>query len=149
MAAPLHDIGKMKVPDIILSKPGKLEPDEYEVIKTHSLEGAKIIDKIMPKIGDAEYIKYAREMALNHHEKWNGEGYPNGLKEQEIPISARIMAVADVFDALCSKRSYKKPFTIDQAYSIMEESRGIHFEPILVDVIIALRPKLEQIYANC
>lgn len=87
-------------------------------------------------------------MALNHHEKWNGEGYPNGLKEQEIPISARIMAVADVFDALCSKRSYKKPFTIDQAYSIMEESRGIHFEPSLVDVIIALRPKLEQIYAN-
>ena len=148
MAAPLHDIGKMKVPDIILSKPGKLDPEEYEVIKTHSLEGAKIIDKIMPKIEDAEYIKYAREMALNHHEKWNGEGYPNGLKEQEIPISARIMAVADVFDALCSKRSYKKPFTIDQAYSIMEESRGIHFEPSLVDVIIALRPKLEQIYAN-
>lgn len=148
MAAPLHDIGKMKVPDIILSKPGKLDPEEYEVIKTHSLEGAKIIDKIMPKIEDAEYIKYAREMALNHHEKWNGEGYPNGLKEQEIPISARIMAVADVFDALCSKRSYKKAFTIDQAYSIMEESRGIHFEPNLVDVIIALRPKLEQIYAN-
>lgn len=146
MAAPLHDIGKMKVPDTILSKPGKLDQTEYEIIKTHSLEGAKIIDKIMPKIEDAEYVRFAREMALNHHEKWNGQGYPQGLEQEQIPISARIMAVADVFDALCSKRSYKLPYTIDEAFGILIDSKGSHFEPILVDVMIALRPKLEEIY---
>ena len=113
MAAPLHDIGKMKVPDAILSKPARLDEREFDIIKTHSLEGAKIIDKIMPKIEDPDYVRFAREMALSHHEKWNGEGYPQGLEREEIPVSARIMAVADVFDALCSMRSYKMAYSID------------------------------------
>lgn len=146
MAAPLHDIGKMKVPDAILSKPGKLDSREFDIIKTHSEEGAKIIDRIMPKINDAEYVRFAREMALNHHEKWNGQGYPQGLAQEQIPVSARIMAVADVFDALCSVRSYKKAYTVDEAFDILIESKGSHFESVLVDVMIALKPKLEQIY---
>lgn len=148
MAAPLHDIGKMKVPDSILSKPGKLTDSEYDIIKTHSSEGAKIIDKTMAKIENAEYIKFAREMALSHHEKWNGKGYPQGLSEEQIPVSARIMAVADVFDALCSERSYKKPYTIDQAFDILVESKGSHFEPVLVDAMIELRPELSKIYGH-
>ena len=146
MAAPLHDIGKMKVPDAILSKPGKLTPEEYEIIKTHSEEGAKIIDRTMSQIEDPVYINFAREMALSHHEKWNGEGYPQKLKGEEIPISARIMAVADVFDALCSARSYKKAFTMDEAYDILRENSGTHFEPVLVDVMLNIREELETIY---
>lgn len=146
MAAPLHDIGKMKVPDAILSKPGKLTPEEYEIIKTHSEEGAKIIDRTMSKIEDPVYINFAREKALSHHEKWNGEGYPQKLKGEEIPISARIMAVADVFDALCSARSYKKAFTMDEAYDILRENSGTHFEPVLVDVMLNIREELETIY---
>ena len=146
LAAPLHDIGKMKVPDAILSKPGKLDSREFEIIKTHSVEGAKIIDKIMPKIEDPEYVRFAREMALNHHEKWDGKGYPFGLSQKQIPVSARIMAVADVFDALCSERSYKKAYTVDEAFKILLESKGTHFEPALVDAMVALRPKLEMIY---
>ena len=146
MAAPLHDIGKMKVPDAILSKPGKLDSKEFDIIKTHSEEGAKIIDKIMPKINDAEYVRFAREMALNHHEKWNGQGYPQGLAEEQIPVSARIMAVADVFDALCSERSYKLAYSVDEAFDIMKKSKGSHFEPALVDAMVALKPKLEEIY---
>lgn len=146
MAAPLHDIGKMKVPDSILSKPGKLTKEEFEIIKTHSTEGGKIIDKTMSKIEDAHYVKIAKEMALFHHEKWNGQGYPKGLEGPSIPISARIMAIADVFDALCSSRSYKEAFSIDEAYNILEQSRGTHFEPCLVDVMVNIRPQLEKIY---
>lgn len=148
MAAPLHDIGKMKVPDAILSKPGKLTPEEYEIIKTHSESGAKIIDLTMSNIEDPVYISFAREMALCHHERWNGEGYPQGLQGENIPVSARIMAVADVFDALCSERSYKKAFTIDEAYNILEENSGTHFEPSLVNVMLNIRDDLEKIYGN-
>lgn len=148
VAAPLHDIGKMKVPDAILSKPGKLEPWEFEIIKTHSEEGAKIIDKTMTNIEDPMFVRIAREMALNHHEKWNGAGYPYGLKGEEIPVSARIMAVADVFDALCSKRSYKDAFSIDDAYKIMEDSKDTHFEASLVDILKNLRNEMELIYCG-
>ena len=138
----------MKVPDAILSKPARLDEREFDINKTHSLEGAKIIDKIMPKIEDPDYVRFAREMALSHHEKWNGKGYPQGLEKEEIPVSARIMAVADVFDALCSMRSYKLPYTVDEAFKIMIDSKGSHFEPALVDAMIALKPKLEEIYKD-
>lgn len=146
LAAPLHDIGKIKVPDRILSKPGKLTDEEFDIIKTHPVVGEKIINKTMFKIEDERYLKIAREMALHHHEKWNGTGYPMGLKDRKIPISARIMAVADVFDALCSARSYKKAFTIDEAFEIIDNSSGTHFEPILVDAMHALRNELTSIY---
>lgn len=146
MSAPLHDIGKLKVPDSILSKPGKLTDDEFEIIKTHSEEGAKIIDKTMANIEDPFYVKIAHDMALYHHEKWGGKGYPEGIAGEQIPICARIMAVADVFDALCSKRSYKKAFTIDEAYQIMNESKESHFEPALVDILNDLRDEMLEIY---
>jgi len=147
MSAPLHDIGKMKVPDAILSKPGKLTADEYDIIKTHSAEGAKIIDKTMSNIEDPLYVGIARAMALCHHEKWDGSGYPKGISGRDIPVSARIMAVADVFDALCSKRSYKDPFTVDEAYKIMNDSKGTHFEPALVDILNQLKPEMEELYS--
>lgn len=147
MSAPLHDIGKLKVPDIILSKPGKLTPEEFDIIKTHSAEGAKIINKTMASIEDPVYVGIAHDMALYHHEKWNGSGYPNGLSGKTIPACARIMAVADVFDALCSKRSYKKPMSIDEAFVIMNESKGSHFEPILVEILNQLRSEMEEIYS--
>lgn len=148
MSAPLHDIGKMKVPDSILSKPGKLTPEEYNIIKTHSTEGAKIIDRTMTKIEDPLYVGIARAMALCHHEKWDGSGYPKGLSGNDIPVCARIMAVADVFDALCSKRSYKDPYTIEEAFKIMNESKGSHFEPALVDILNQLKPEMEDLYSN-
>lgn len=147
MSAPMHDIGKIKVPDRILSKPGKLTDEEFEIIKTHSLEGAKIINKTMKNLEDPDYVKIAHDMALYHHEKWNGQGYPEGLSGEHIPVCARIMAVADVFDALCSKRSYKEAFTIDKAYEIMNESKGVHFEPALVDFLNDLKPEMQEIYS--
>lgn len=146
LAAPLHDIGKMKVPDSILSKPGKLTNEEFEIIKTHPVEGAKIIDRTMTQLEAPLYVETAREMALYHHEKWNGRGYPEGLVGEQIPVSARIMAVADVFDALCSKRSYKLAFTVDQAFDILEEEKGQQFEPQMVEVMKAIRSDLEKIY---
>jgi HD-GYP domain-containing protein (c-di-GMP phosphodiesterase class II) len=121
MAAPLHDIGKIKVPDAILSKPGKLTEEEFAIIKTHPVEGERIISKTMAKIENEKYLKFAKDMALYHHEKWNGTGYPYGLSGKEIPLCARIMAVADVFDALCSERSYKEAYSIDKAFEIFEE----------------------------
>lgn len=148
MSAPLHDIGKLKVPDSILSKPGKLTDEEFDIIKTHSEEGAKIINKTLSNIEDSLYVEIAHDMALYHHEKWNGSGYPKGLAQEDIPVCARIMAVADVFDALCSKRSYKQAFSIDEAYDIMQKSKGTHFEPILVDVLCLLRADMERIYCD-
>lgn len=148
LAAPLHDIGKIKVPDSILSKPGKLTDEEFDTIKTHPVEGEKIINRTMSHIENERYLKLAREMALYHHEKWNGKGYPEGLSGEDIPVSARIMAIADVFDALCSSRSYKEAFSVSKAFSILEESRGSHFEPCLVDEMKLLRPELEKIYVG-
>lgn len=147
MAAPLHDIGKMKVPDSILSKPGKLTDSEFDIIKTHTTEGGKLIEKIITNLEDPEYVKIAYDMAYYHHEKWNGNGYPEQLKEYSIPVSARIMAVADVFDALCSVRSYKEAYSIDKAFNILNESKGSHFEPVLVDIMMELRSDLEKIYS--
>ena len=146
MAAPLHDIGKIKVPDAILAKPGKLSEEEFAIIKTHPVEGERIISKTMGRIENEKYLKFAKDMALYHHEKWNGTGYPYGLAGREIPLCARIMAVADVFDALCSKRSYKEAYSIDRAFEIFEESKGSHFEPCLVELLFELRPNLERIY---
>lgn len=143
-AAPLHDIGKIKVPDAILQKPGKLTNEEFEVIKTHAREGGNIIDETMGEIEEAAYLQMAHNVAQYHHEKWNGKGYPEGLKGEDIPLCARIMAVADVFDALTSERCYKKAMSVDQAYEIIEESSGSHFDPVVVEAFVKLRPKIEQ-----
>lgn len=141
--APLHDVGKIAVPDQILLKPGKLTTEEFEQIKLHAPKGGEIIREFFEHLEDKEYVRMAIDVAGYHHEKWNGEGYTKHLKEQEIPLSARIMAVADVFDALISKRCYKDAFSFDKAFGIMEESAGSHFDPVLIEVFVSMRRELE------
>ena len=145
-AAPMHDLGKIAVPDAILQKPGKFTDEEYEIMKSHSAEGARIVENVLSEVDDLEFKKIAIILAHYHHEKWDGSGYPDHLHGQEIPLEARIMALADVFDALVSKRCYKDSFSYDKAFQIIEESRETHFDPELGKQFIACRPKLEQLY---
>jgi response regulator RpfG family c-di-GMP phosphodiesterase len=137
-SAPLHDVGKIHIPDAILNKPGKLTDEEFEKMKTHTTAGSDIITKAMSMVSDtsSSYLEEARNLAHYHHEKWNGKGYPEGLKGEEIPLSARIMAVADVFDALVSRRSYKDPFPFEKAMDIIREGSGSHFDPNIAEVFI-------------
>lgn len=141
-AAPLHDIGKITIPDRILQKQGKLTPEEYELIKTHAAKGSEIIEKNMANLQDLEFMNVAKDMARHHHEKWNGTGYPDGLKGAEIPLSARIIAVADVFDALVSQRSYKQTMSIDDAFNIMRSDERIAFEPVILQIFLSARDRL-------
>ena len=134
-AAPLHDIGKIVVSDLILCKPGKLTDDEFDKMKVHTTKGAEIISKILADLGDEDFLHTAYDIALSHHEKWDGRGYPNGIKEEEIPLSARIMAIADVFDALVAERVYKKPMPVDDAINIIKNDAGTHFDPYIVNNI--------------
>lgn len=143
-AAPMHDIGKISVPDSILQKPGKLTPEEFERIKSHAPEGGRIIREVMDGIEEKAYVDIAATVAEGHHEKWDGGGYPSGLKENEIPLSARIMAIADVFDALISKRCYKDAMSLDEAFGIISDSAGTHFDPELARIFISLRPEIED-----
>lgn len=137
-AAPMHDIGKIVVPDRILKKPGKLTTEEFEEIKRHTVEGGRIISEIFGKSEDQSYVRIAKEIATSHHERWDGTGYPHGLKGEEIPLSARIMAIADVFDALVSPRCYKEPFPLAKAMEIIREESGTHFDPVLVDLFLSM-----------
>ncbi len=139
-AAPMHDIGKIGIPDVILQKPGKLTPDEWEVMKTHTAIGASIIGE-----DDSNLLKVARVIALNHHEKWDGSGYPAGLSGEAIPLEARIVAIADVFDALTSVRPYKDAWPIAEAVDYIKEQSGRHFDPALVDAFLTVTDKLEKI----
>lgn len=145
-AAPMHDIGKISVPDAILQKPGKLTDEEFAVMKLHAENGGKIIQETFKNLGSDEYRQMAYEVARYHHEKWNGKGYPEGLKEKEIPLCARIMAVADVFDAVSEKRCYREAMPLDKCFTIIEEGRGRDFEPILVDAFMNMREKVEQVH---
>ncbi len=128
-ASPMHDIGKLGIPDNILLKPGKLERDEYEIIKTHTLIGAKLLDN-----PSSHFMYMAREIALSHHERWDGAGYPSNLKGADIPLPARIAALADCFDALTSVRSYKEQWNTNDAVKYVQSNKGSHFDPELVDV---------------
>lgn len=130
-SAPLHDMGKIKVSDVILNKPARLTDEEFEIMKTHATEGKTIIESAMKLTSDSGYLKEALNLATYHHEKWNGTGYPLGLSGEEIPLSARIMAISDVFDALVSRRSYKEPMSFEAAMQIIKEGAGTHFDPIL------------------
>ena len=147
-AAPMHDLGKIAVDDVVLRKPGKFTPEEYAIMKTHSAAGAKIVSDIL-KDGEDEYFE---EIAINvahyHHEKWNGMGYPLGLKGEEIPLEARIMAIADVYDALVSKRVYKDEFSFEEANKIILESMGSHFDPNLEKYYSKARSKIEEFYKS-
>lgn len=144
-AAPMHDIGKISVSDSILQKPGKLTTEEYEIMKGHTTAGGRIVTEVLANIENQEYIDIAAQVAEGHHEKWDGSGYPKGLSGNEIPICARIMAVADVFDALVSKRCYKDPMSVDQAFSIIEESAGSHFDPVLAKLFCGIRREVEEV----
>jgi putative two-component system response regulator len=136
-AAPLHDIGKIGVSDSILLKQGKLNDDEYEQMKLHTTIGAKIIDKMYKRAPTQHYLSYAKKIAESHHEKWNGQGYPSGLAGAEIPLCSRIMAVADVYDALVEDRIYRPALPHDVAMTIMHEEKGRLFDPMLADLFCA------------
>ncbi|MCR4557197.1 MAG: HD domain-containing protein [Saccharofermentans sp.] len=145
-SAPLHDVGKIRIPDAVLNKPGKLTPEEYEIMKTHASAGKEIINKAIDNTVEGEnYLREACNMAAYHHERWDGKGYPEGLKGEEIPLSARVMAVADVFDALCSSRVYKPPFPIDDALKIIEEGKGTQFDPKCVEVFLEALPDIKAV----
>ncbi len=139
----LHDMGKIAIPDSILLKNGRLTEDEFEIMKNHSTTGADSLQKSMQFAKDNDFLKNAFIMAKHHHEKWNGKGYPDGKKEQEIPFLARIIAIADVYDALRSERPYKIPFTREKAKSIILEETGRQFDPELVDVFLAVEPEFD------
>ena len=136
MSAPLHDVGKINIPDAILNKPGKLTDDEYEIMKTHTTAGKNIIEKAISTLQGENYLKEARNMAAYHHERWDGKGYPEKLHGEVIPLSARVMAVADVFDALTSPRVYKPAFPIEKALEIITEGAGTQFDPKCVEVFM-------------
>ncbi|MBR1702836.1 MAG: HD domain-containing protein [Lachnospiraceae bacterium] len=144
-SAPLHDVGKIKVSDVILNKPGKLTDEEFEIMKSHTTAGKEVIESAMRLTTDPGYLKEALNLATYHHEKWNGKGYPMGLAGEEIPLSARIMAVSDVFDALVSQRSYKKPFTLDEALKIIEEGAGTHFDPVIAKLFVDNKERVKEI----
>ena len=136
-AAPMHDLGKIGIPDMILLKPGKLDPLEWEIMKQHTLIGGEIL-----KASDSEFIKLGESIARSHHEKWDGSGYPDGLKGIEISITNRITTIADVFDALTSKRSYKEPFSMQKSLTIIHEGRGSYFDPDVVDAFFAIQDEI-------
>ena len=146
--APMHDLGKVAVDDIVLRKPGKYTEEEYAQMKTHSNEGARVIQKVLAEVDDEMLVNTAINVAHYHHERWDGKGYPEGLAGEEIPIEARIMALADVFDALVSKRCYKEAFSYDKAFSIIEEGLGTQFDPVLGKVFISCREELEKLYSQ-
>lgn len=143
-AAPLHDVGKILISDVILNKPGRFTPEEFEIMKTHAFLGGDIVEKILAGNAEPELLQMARDIVCCHHEKWDGSGYPRGLRGSEIPLSARIMAVADVFDALVCKRVYKEAMAEEHAFSILREDAGKHFDPVLVDVFFAIREDVHQ-----
>lgn len=137
VAAPLHDIGKIHIPDAVLNKPGRLTEEEFAVMKTHTTAGQELLIHAREELGESGYLDRAVEMAAYHHEWWNGKGYPYGISGEEIPLCARIMAVADVFDALTSKRCYKSAMPLEKAYAIIREESGTHFDPVAVEAFFA------------
>ena len=145
-AAPMHDIGKIAVPDVVLQKPGRLTPEEFEIIKKHTVDGGKIIGETFGNLGNEEYTEMAYQVARYHHEKWNGKGYPEGLKGNEIPLCAQIMAVADVFDAVSEKRCYRDAMSLEQCFAIIEQGSSQDFNPLIAEVFLECREKVEQIH---
>ena len=136
LTSPLHDIGKVGIPDAVLQKPGILTPEEFEIMKQHSRIGGETLNAAYQAKPDAEYLRMARDIALSHHEKFDGSGYPLGLKGEEIPLCGRIVALADVYDALTSKRVYKAAFSHEKSTSIIVEGSGKHFDPAIVDAFL-------------
>lgn len=145
-AAPMHDLGKIGIDDGILKKPGRLTDEEFAIMQTHAEKSAVLVESILKDVEEEHFVRVAINMARNHHEKWNGFGYPDRLKGEDIPIEARIMAIADVYDALVSKRCYKEAMSFEEAFKVMEESMGSHFDPQMEQVFLLSREKLEAYY---
>ena len=141
-AAPMHDIGKISTPDSILKKPGPLDPEEMATMRLHCEAGAQIIEQAQ---SDTPLFKMAKEIALSHHEKWDGTGYPNRLAGDSIPVPGRVVAIADVFDALTTKRPYKSPWPLDKTFDFMRENAGKHFDPELIEIFISLRNEITEV----
>jgi putative two-component system response regulator len=144
-SARLHDIGKISISDVILNKQGKLTDGEFEIMKTHSAEGERIIDQIVTYTEDVQFLRNAKLFAGSHHERWDGSGYPNGLKQTEIPLLGRIMAIVDVYDALVSDRPYKKAFSPDDAVKIIMDCSGTQFDPLIADLFYQVRNQFEEV----
>ena len=144
-AAALHDIGKVGVPDMILLKPGKLTPAEFDVVKKHTVIGSKVLQSATRILGEVSFVTYARQITECHHEKWDGSGYPNGLKGEDIPFIARVTAIADVYDALVTERPYKKPIPHREAVAVIAAGAGGHFDPRLVDVFLGCEKEFDAI----
>ena len=144
-AAQLHDVGKISIPDAILNKPGKLTDEEFTIMKTHALRGKEAIMKIIAKVDESNFLQQAALMAYTHHERWDGRGYPQGLSGEAIPIHGRLMAIADVYDALISERPYKKAFTHEEAVKIISEGKGTQFDPCLTDLFLDIQGEFHEI----
>jgi putative two-component system response regulator len=144
----LHDVGKIAIKDSILQKPAKLTPEEFDEMKTHTTFGIKVIERIQENTSDAAFLKYAKVFASTHHEKWDGSGYPRGLKGAEIPLQGRLMAIADVYDALISERPYKKAFSHEEAVEIIRDGSGAHFDPNLVKVFLKHEQDFKAVAMN-
>lgn len=143
--APMHDVGKIIIPDNILKKPGRLTDEEFETMKKHAEVGGDVVKEVLSGITDEEYLKFASDLSTYHHEWWNGAGYPKGLRCEDIPLCARIMAIADVYDALISERCYKKAMKPEEAFRIIEEESGTHFDPRLVKVFLNHKKEFKNI----
>jgi putative two-component system response regulator len=141
----LHDIGKIIVSDVILNKPDSLTAKEYETMKNHAAEGERIIDSIIAEAGDEAFLLNAKLFAGGHHEKWDGTGYPRGLKGTEIPLQGRIMAIADVYDAIVHERPYKKALTHEEAVEVVRKGSGSHFDPGLVKIFLECEKDFERV----
>jgi len=140
----LHDVGKIAIPDRILLKPSRLDPDEYELIKTHTIKGKEIITEL-GNIHSSLYLRHSEDICISHHERWDGRGYPRQLKHKDIPLTARIAAIADVYDALVSARAYKDPYSYNEAAKIILDGKGTQFDPVLIDAFIQIRDRFFEI----
>ncbi|MCL2226145.1 MAG: response regulator [Oscillospiraceae bacterium] len=148
LSSALHDVGKISIRDSLLLKPGKLSPEEYEELKAHTTFGEDVILRINETTSDKTFLEYAKIFAASHHEKWDGSGYPRGLKGEEIPLLGRILAIADVYDAIISERVYKNALSHSEAVEIILESKGTHFDPVLTDLFTKISDEFEEIHSS-
>jgi putative two-component system response regulator len=146
-SARLHDVGKIVISDIVLNKHGKLTDDEFNKVKTHAIEGERIVDQIAASTGEEDFLSNAKLFAGYHHERWDGKGYPRGLKETEIPLQGRVMAIVDVYDALVSERPYKEAFSDEEVVNIIKDEAGKHFDPNIAKVFLDIIGKIKEITA--
>jgi len=144
-SARLHDVGKVHIFDMVLNKPGKLDSEEYKEMKLHTTEGARIIDRMIEQTGEEDFLHNAKLFAEYHHERWDGSGYPHGLAGTEIPLQGRIMAIADVYDALVSSRSYKEPLAEEEAINIIAMGAGKQFDPKIVEVFLKVKDQFKAV----